>query len=308
MPVSTSSYVPLLVSERLAPNAAGRFDLCRAAVLAMLLNITTNGEWMTKPNGRDWGRKRMTQLLESMRRATGEVNRGSYNQGHVSAFERGAGWSSTYEMANEQWPEIVAGLKSGRWAYDLAGDVKHTPDNSPLRKYVSPYVGHDILLLKLSKDGKRIAFIDPMTPPGTKAYVRWAPVGHFRLFAQEFKYAEERVVAGRVRKGENTDANKVRRNWRRAVQEQGAQIIELKQQVVNKQQKVDALRDDKAELVQATEGQADVINKLDGLLVAANEALRQCEEADDPNVVEQLEAEVDMLEDAMIRIRAISNE
>jgi len=282
MAVSSEAYVPLLVSEKLSRNPNGQLDLCRAAVLAMLLNTGTDGEWMTKPNGRDWGKKRMTKLLEGMRKATGDPARGSYNQGHVSSFVRGAdGPTDAYEVANAPWAAIVAGLEVGKWCYDLAGDVRDTPEGSPLRKYVNPDVGHDIFLLKISKDGERIAFIDPMTPPGTKNYVRWAPTSHFRQFAQRFMYgSNRRVVAGRVKKGYYSEANKVRRNKQGALEEQRVQILELKQQVVSKQAKLQALRDD----------------------------LALCNEQEDPNVIERLEADLDIALDQLSRIKAVASE
>ena len=301
MAVDTQTYVPLLVSEKLSPNTEGKYDLCRAAVLAMLVNAGTNGEWMTKPNGKRWGRKQIRQLLKNMRRATGDLSRGYYNQSHVPAFLRGAGWrSDVYEQQNVPFASIVDGLRTGKWNYELAGDVKHTALDSPLRRYVNPNVGHDIALIRLSKDEQRIGFIDPMTPPGRRA-LRWAPVNHFRQFASAFKTGSGNVIAGRVRKGSLTDANMVRKNLAMAIDNARGRVVELETTIDNKQAKVIALRDDKATLVAVVEDQKKVIVLLDAELA---EALAE----EDQGVIDGLEEDVRLAEDQLYRIKVIADE
>jgi hypothetical protein len=301
MAVDTKEYVPLLVSERVEPNAVGRYDLCRAAVLAMLLNGGTNGEWMTNPNGTRWGKAKIAKLLERMRKATGAVSRGSFNQGHVDEFLKGAGWKgSPYETQNVPWKDIVAGLKEGKWGYSLSGDVKHTPQGSPLRKYVNGNVGHNIYLSKLSKDGKRIAFIDPMTPHGTAKYLRWAPVAHFRQFASEFAKAG-RVVAGRVKKGYYTSANKVRHNRATVILKLQNDLLDL-QKLWTVQQSELIVLDDKLEK------RAAKIDALKSEVTLLETELASCRLEEDPDTIATLEDEIAVMRGALDRIRDIALE
>lgn len=221
MSTLTSRYKPLLFSEKLAPNAAGQLTLCRAASLAMAYDASTNGDWTTNADGSKWGRAKIKNMLERMRAATGEPLRDGYNQSHVPAFlsaMRAPG--ATWEQANVPWEDLIADLKTD-YVVELAGNVSHTPADSPLRKYVNP-VDHDILLLDY-KDG-RITFIDPMTPHGTRRYIRSAPAEHFKQFGSEFRTGGN-YTAGRVKRGRYSDMAILRR-------EQGSdQISALKAKI-----------------------------------------------------------------------------
>ena len=206
MSTVTSRYKPLLFSEKLAPNGAGALTMCRGASLAMAYDAGTNGDWTTNPDGSRWGRAKIKNMLDKMRLATGEPLRDGYNQGHVDEFLKAMGAPpDTWQVDNNPWPDLIADLKSG-FVVELAGNVRHTPADSPLRKYVNP-VDHDILMLDF-KDN-RIAFIDPMTPHGTARYVRWAPADHFKKFGSEFAISG-RYVAGRVKRGKYSDVAKAK--------------------------------------------------------------------------------------------------
>ncbi len=277
MSVTDIRYKPLLVSERIEPNDLGQYDLCRAAVFAMMLNGSTNGEWMKNLDGTDWGRKKLKRMLEKMRAKTGQVLRGSFNTSHMAAFAKGVGWpADTWDPEIKTFRHFKAGLATGKWNYSLSGDVKYTPAGSPLRKWVNPGVGHNIFVGWITKDGDHMGFIDPMTPHGTKRVVRWAPTWHFRAFASKFKDASGRIVCGRVRKGVNTEANRVRRNRGRIIVKLQEDLIELtdlwrKQQaeltvqdtkLVNRAAKIDQLRSEigllEIELSQCGENPAEM--------------------------------------------------
>jgi hypothetical protein len=198
MAVSTSQYEPLLFSERLA---APPMNLCRAASLAMAWDAATNGDWTTNPDGSRWGAPKIEEALRDMRKAAGPDTDGNgYNQGHVPEFLRAIDAPvDAYEVRNVEFSKLIDDLEAG-YVVELAGNAKHTPQGSPLRKYVGD-VAHDILLLKVN-DG-RISFIDPMTPHGTAGYVRTAPIGDFRDFGSEFR-TNGSYVAGRVKRGEHS--------------------------------------------------------------------------------------------------------
>jgi hypothetical protein len=201
MAATIDRYNPRLFSERLAPNASGSYTLCRAAVLAMMYDAGTLGEWTTNPSGSRWGKAKVKGALEDMRAATGEPLRDGYNQSHADDFLRGINApTDAYDVRNVGWSDLEDDLRRG-YSVDLAGDVKHTPLGSPLRKYVDP-VAHDILLLRINDRTGRITFIDPMTPPGQKA-IRTAPIADFRAFGSEFRN-NGAYTAGRVKKGKYT--------------------------------------------------------------------------------------------------------
>lgn len=225
MVASAIDYRPLLFSERVEPNDLGKFDLCRAASLAMGIDAATLGEWTTNANGSKWGKAKIKRALEKMRAATGEEGRGSYNQGHMDDFLRGVNFPvEAYERFNKPMSEIKQTLKTH--VVFLAGDVRHTPAASPLRKYVNPNVGHEIILTGISNDGTKIAFIDPMTPHGTKRYQRWAPVAHFAKFGSEFKEGKD-YIAGRMKRGQYTQAKVVARNRAKIVKKLQEDILSL---------------------------------------------------------------------------------
>ena len=216
MAVDPMKYRPILMSEWLAPKDIdddGDLDLtlCRASATGMALGAMTLGEWTRTSKGSNWGRARIKTLLNRMRYATGEPNRPGYNQSHVPDFVRGAGFpASIIQIYNKPWPDIKESLKSG-FVVTLAGDVAGTPAGSPMRRYVNPGVGHEILLTRLSNDGKQIAFIDPMTPHGTAVYERWAPTSHVNGFSSRFK-SDNNVIAERWRRGKLTEAKDVARD------------------------------------------------------------------------------------------------
>jgi len=215
MSVQTAKYKPILFSERLAPNGAGAFTMCRGASLAMAFDAGTNGDWTTNPDGSRWGRAKIKNMLDRMRVATGEPQRDSYNQGHVPEFLKAMGAPpEAYQTANVSWADLIADLKSG-FVVELAGNTRHTSVDSPLRKYVNP-VDHDILMVDY-KDG-RIAFIDPMTPHGTARYIRWAPAQHFEQFASEFRTGGNNV-AGRIKRGKYSEINLSRQRMAKALKD-----------------------------------------------------------------------------------------
>jgi hypothetical protein len=250
--VRTASYNPLLISERVEPNDVGQLDLCRAASFLMVWDSATNGDYTTFPNGSRWGRGKIKSTLTRMRKATGEELRGAYNTSHMDEFAKGAGIpAGAWQMQIVKFSSVVQGLKDG-FAYTLSGDVARTPSKSPLRKYVNPNVGHDIALIRLSKDGKKIAFVDPMTPHGTRRYLRWAPVSDFQKFAKEFADSAGRVVAGRIKKGSYSVMSKRLRSA-------AALTLEAQQNSIKFQKQRDNVRDVRDEL------QADLL-RLEGLL------------------------------------------
>lgn len=243
MPATPEKYRPLLFSELVSLNSEGKADLCRPATLAMLYDMATLGAWTTNPNGSRWGKARIVKTLRAMRNATGEPDRGSYNQGHVPAFLQAMGApANTWEKYNRPWRDIVQSLKDG-YAVELSGDVRHTPAGSPLRKYVNPNVGHNIALVGINPEKQRVAFIDPMTPHGVSKYVRWAPYSHFKAFAKEFADGTN-LVAGRVKKG--------RFSIGRVVREQMSRIVLDVQKKLDAEQKISrGLEEDLAEAGQA---------------------------------------------------------
>ena len=199
MSVKTELYKPLLFSEREAPDVNGQLDKCRAASFAMIFDAGTNGDWTTNRDGTKWGRAKIRKAQERMVAKVG--NRDGYNQSHMDEFAAGIGVpANVWQMRNVQFWHIIKDLQDKTHCYELAGDVKHTPVGSPLRTYVNPNVGHDIALVAINRALTKIAFIDPMTPHGTRKYIRWAPVEHFKKFASEFA-VDGKVVAGRVRRG-----------------------------------------------------------------------------------------------------------
>jgi hypothetical protein len=193
----------MLFSERLAPLPDGSFNLCRAASLAMMYDAATNGDWTTSPNGSRWGRTKIKDALEDMRKSAGPDPEGDgYNQSHQAAFLRGVGApEDAWQQFNTFWPNIADALRNG-WTVELAGNVKHVPADSPLRKYVNP-VAHDIILIDIVPD--RVLFIDPMTPHGASPYVRSAPISHFQQFGSEFRTSAGNYTAGRMKRGKYSD-------------------------------------------------------------------------------------------------------
>lgn len=251
MPATPEKYRPLLFSELVSLNSEGKADLCRAASLAMLYDMATLGAWTTNPSGSRWGKARIVKTLRAMRNATGEPNRGSYNQGHVPAFLQAMGApASTWEKYNRPWKDIVQSLKDG-YAVELSGDVRHTPAGSPLRKYVNPNVGHNIALVGINPAKQKVAFIDPMTPHGVAKYVRWAPYAHFKAFAQEFADGTN-LVAGRVQKGKFSIGRIVREQMSRIV-------LDVQKKLAAEQELTEDLVED---LTQADENQAKLLGKL----------------------------------------------
>jgi hypothetical protein len=210
MVARTDDYRPLLISEHLQRNDIGKLTLCRAASLLMGVCAATNGEFVTNVNGTTWGKAKIKSALNRMMKATGDASRDGYNQSHMDDFLVGLGFDyDAWSRFNRPFDDIIEKLKN-RHVVFLAGDVKHTPANSPLRKYVDPNIGHEIILVSVNKAGDRIRFIDPMTPHGTKKYLRSAPIKDFRLFGSEFK-ANNDFIAGIMRKGYYTLANTARR-------------------------------------------------------------------------------------------------
>lgn len=293
MSTVTEKYIPILVSERLEPNAVGRLDLCRAASFAMILNGSTNGEWMKNPDGTDWGPKKIAKLLEKMRAKTGEVLRGSFNTSHMDEFAEGAGFSAdVWDKEIVPFSKVVEGLKTGKWGYQLSGDVRHTPESSPLRKHVRSGVGHDNALIKISDDLKKIGFIDPMTPHGVDNYFRWAPTSHFRKFASEFKQPNGDIIAGRVRKGVNREAAMLRRK--------NANLILKLQQDLDSLQKL--WRGQQAELIVLDKNVAD----RDEQLALLEQRLAECQV--DASSESEARLKVADLEDRLDRIAVIAAE
>lgn len=242
MSTQTARYKPLLFSEKLAPNSAGQYTLCRAASLAMGYDAVTNGDWTTNPDGSRWGRVKIKNMLERMRSATGEPLRDGYNQTHVPAFLKAMGAPpDAWEQANVAWTGLIGDLNSG-FVVELAGNVRHTPDNSPLRKYVNP-VDHDIIMLDY-KSG-RISFIDPMTPHGARRYIRWAPASDFQQFGSEFR-TNGNYIAGRLKRGKYSDLAILRRKG--AGVDQAKRINELEQDLSLSHQEVLALQGDLDEI------------------------------------------------------------
>jgi hypothetical protein len=216
MAVSERLYRPTLIDEHLDMRDVdndGDLDatLCRAAATAMALDAMTLGEWTRTPKGERWGRARIKTLLKRMRAATEQPNRSGYNQSHVPAFVKGAGFpTDIIRIYNKPMSDIKQKLKDG-FVVTLAGDVAGTPAGSPLRKYVNPGVGHEIIITRVSGDGKRAAFIDPMTRHGTSVYERWAPWPHFVGFAKRF-VSNGNAIAEIWKRGRLTEAKEVARD------------------------------------------------------------------------------------------------
>ena len=216
MAVDSRQYRPTLIDEHLDMQDVdndGDLDatLCRAAATAMALDCMTDGEWTRTVKGERWGRARIKTLLKRMRAATGEPNRAGYNQSHVDDFVRGAGFpTEIIRIFNKSMPDLKKKLKEG-FVVTLAGDVAGTPATSPLRKYVNPGVGHEIIITRINKDGTKAAFIDPMTRHGTRKYERWAPWSHFQGFAKRFGTSSARI-AEIWKRGRLTEAKDVARN------------------------------------------------------------------------------------------------
>lgn len=219
-------YRPLLFSERVEPNDVGKFDLCLACTLLMSFDAATLGEWTKNPNGTNWGKAKIKKALERARAATGEELRGAYNQSHLDDFLRGVAVpDNIVQLYNRPMSDIKQSLKDG-YTVGIAGDVKHTPANSPLRKYVNGNVGHAILLTRILKDGSKIAFIDPMTPHGTKKYERWAPANDFFKFMSEFRVGKDNV-AFRLKRGKYTQAREVARDRARLITQLQERIVAI---------------------------------------------------------------------------------
>lgn len=262
MAATSQRYNPLLISERVEPNAVGQFDLCRAASLLMGVDAATNGEFTTYANGRKWGKAKIANALKKMRNATGVAGRGSFNQSHMDDFLTGIGFPiNSYTRFNRSFKAIKETLDTH--VVFLAGDVKHTPAGSPLRKYVNPGVGHEIILVRINKARDKIAFIDPMTPHGTKRYLRWAPASHFRQFGSEFSQNGD-YVAGTMRKGAFTQERKTARQL-------GGLNLELQRTLELRDSRIEALETQKKAL--KAELAALEVQPEDPDLVEANERI-----------------------------------
>jgi hypothetical protein len=231
MAVSTLLYRPTLIDEHLDMRDVdkdGDLDatLCRAAATAMALDAMTNGEWTRTVKGDRWGRARIKTLLQRMRMATGEPLRSGYNQSHVDEFVRGAGFpTDIIRIYNKPMKDIKGKLKDG-FTVTLAGDVRGTPVNSPLRRYVNPGVGHEIIITRVSGDGTRAAFIDPMTRHGTVNYERWAPWSHFVGFAKRFVTGGN-AIAEIWKRGRLTEAKEVARDRARVIEDLQGRLLRL---------------------------------------------------------------------------------
>jgi len=240
MAVDSKQYRPTLIDEHLDMrdvDGDGDLDatLCRAAATAMALDAMTDGEWTRTVKGERWGRARIKALLKRMRDATGEPTREGYNQSHVPAFVKGAGFpADTARVFNKSMPDIKTKLQEG-FVVTLAGDVAGAPVGSPLRKYVNPGVGHEIIITRISKDGTKAAFIDPMTRHGTRAYERWAPWSHFQGFAKRFGTPAARI-AEVWRRGSLTEAKLVARDRANVIKKLQRDLLAL-QALWEKQQK-----------------------------------------------------------------------
>lgn len=199
MAVDPIRYRPMLVDEHLNMRDVdndGDLDatLCRAAASLMALDAWTSGEITTTPVGTKWRKAKIRSALGLMRKATGEPDRHGYNQSHTADFVRAMGEPvSAFTIFNRSMTQIKAKLREG-FVVTLAGDVGYAPAGSPLRRYVNPGVGHEIIITRLSKDESRAAFIDPMTPHGTAKYERWAPWSHFVGYAERFGAPAARVA------------------------------------------------------------------------------------------------------------------
>ena len=289
MAANAKDYRPLLFSERVEPNDVGQFDLCRAAALAMGFDAATMGEWTTNANGSRWGKAKIKKALERMRAATGAELRGSYNQGHMDDFLRGIRAPvEAYQQFNRPMTDIKDKLETH--VIFLAGDVKHTRAQSPLRRYVNGNVGHEIILVDVNKDGTQIAFIDPMTPHGTAKYVRWAPVEDFRKFGSEFREGKN-YIAGAMRRGQYTAKNILKRTNAKVILKLQTDLLALQK----------AWQEQQAELIvqdKALEDKQAEITLLETELAAALAG----------SEVEPLESEIDRLIDRLDRIKAITLE
>lgn len=199
MAVDYDLYRPLLIDEHLNMldiDNDGDKDatLCRAAASLMAGDAVTGGELTTTQKGGKWGRAKIRAVLGKMRQSTGAPKRPGYNQSHVAGFVKAMGLpADSYERFNKSMGEAKAKLKQG-YVVTVAGDVGLTPYGSPLRRYVNPGVGHEIIITRVTKDGTKAAFIDPMTPHGTKVYERWAPWSHFVAFAKRFGAPGARIM------------------------------------------------------------------------------------------------------------------
>lgn len=247
MAVKSRLYRPTLIDEHLDMRDVdddGDLDatLCRAAATAMALDAMTDGEWTRNTVGNRWGKARIKTLLKRMRAATGEPNRQGYNQSHVDDFVRGAGFpTDIIRIYNKPMSDIKARLKAG-FTVTLAGDVKGTPAGSPLRRHVNAGVGHEIIVTRLSADGKKAWFIDPMTRYGTTPYERLAPWPHFVGFAKRFMVSGN-AIAEIWERGRLTQAKEVARDRATTLLKVQRALSDL--QKVWKEQQLELIEQDK---------------------------------------------------------------
>jgi hypothetical protein len=297
MAVSVMDYRPLLFSERVAginldDDPALEFDLCRAACLAMAFDAATLGEWSTNPNGTRWGRAKIRSALVKMRNATGEQQRGGFNQSHMDDFLRGIrAPQDVWVKFNVPMARIKEALGNG-FVVLLAGDVAGTPVKSGMRKYVRPGVGHEILLTAINKDGTRIAYIDPMVPHGTAKYQRWAPAREVAGFGSRFKTGKN-YIAGKVKRGKYTRAQQVARDRAAVIKDMQERLLSLAAEWEKQQ----------AELI-VSDG---VIENLKHEISVLEIALAECETTPDPSddALELCNADLSLLIDKIDKIREI---
>lgn len=282
MAIDFSTYRPTLVDEHLNMRDVdndGDLDatLCRAAATLMAADAWTGGDLTAKPTGGRRGKAWIKATLGKMRRATGEPNRYGYNQSHTPAFLQAINIPrAAYDQVNGRMAEAKALLSKG-YVITLAGDVGFTPGGSPLRKYVNPGVGHEIIITRISKDGTKAAFIDPMTRHGTAKYERWAPWSHFVAFAKRFGSQLHRVWESWKRgAGSKVEAQRTAKRTWRALAQENAEII------TRKEQRIEDLNESMMDVEQEAE---DLTHKL-----------MLCETSDD-------KARIEYLEEAMERIQ-----
>jgi hypothetical protein len=239
---------------------------------------------------------KIKKALERMRAATGDEDRGSYNQGHMDDFLRGIKAPvEAYKPFNRTMADIKKKLPTH--VVFLAGDVRHTRKASPLRKYVNGGVGHEIILVGINKDGTQLAFIDPMTPHGTDKYKRWAPVEDFRKFGSEFREGKN-YIAGTMRRGKYTAYNMLKRNRAIIILDLQEKLLALKEQW-EKQQAELIVQDGK---IVDLEGQ---IQELERERLLLEQQLEECINSEEPDC-DEVVAKLADFEDRLDKIAALA--
>lgn len=259
MPATVGKYVPLLFSERLVPDKMGQLDLCRAATLAMGWDACTLGEWTTNRNGSRWGKKKIKSNLSRMRKMIGDLD--GYNQSHMDDF------LLAVKAPRRAWIEVNGTFDELRdaladdFTVTASGDVKDTPADSKMRRFVNAGVAHSVLYTCIHfREGKPdiIGYIDPMTPHGTPWYRRHVPAWHAKGFLERFSFregGEKRYVWGKMKKGHYTEAKAVARDRSRT-------ILELQ----NRQLEYQRMMNDQDLQIELLEKQVDELkDELDGM-------------------------------------------